>query len=112
MLAGRRRRTCIQPCASLIWQEPSRFRSNYGYSLVGRVEQGPSRCAGSVRTPNASPPGYLPGKLADVFPVPDDIPPARAPLASNMETAVTAIWDARPAWVNKSSSSASAISAR
>src|SRR5207249_4211818 len=33
---------------------------------------------------------------ADVFPVPEGVPPRRAALASNMETAVTAIWDARP----------------
>ena len=31
-----------------------------------------------------------------VAPVPDDVPPGRAILAANMETAVNAIWDARP----------------
>jgi threonine dehydrogenase-like Zn-dependent dehydrogenase len=31
-----------------------------------------------------------------VRPLPDDVPPARAVLAANMETAVNAVWDARP----------------
>ena len=35
-------------------------------------------------------------RTADLFVVPEDVPAKRAVLASNLETAVTAIWDARP----------------
>src|SRR5262249_49025622 len=34
--------------------------------------------------------------VAAVFPVPDNVPPARAALAANMETALNAVWDGAP----------------
>jgi threonine dehydrogenase-like Zn-dependent dehydrogenase len=72
----------------------------YGYSSVGEVEEGPE-----------SGPGGLTGRLVfclyphqDVYcvpatavtPLPDHLPPGRAVLAANMETAVNVVWDARP----------------
>ena len=73
----------------------------YGYTSVGRVEDGPD-----------SPAHDLTGRLvfclyphqdlycvpaAAVTPVPDEVPAGRAVLAANMETAVNVLWDARPA---------------
>ncbi|MBZ5622548.1 MAG: zinc-binding alcohol dehydrogenase [Acidobacteriia bacterium] len=73
------------------------FPVKYGYSLVAVVEDGPPYLLG--KTVHLLHPhqdrAYV--DAADVFPVPDGIPARRATLASNMETAVNAIWDARPA---------------
>jgi threonine dehydrogenase-like Zn-dependent dehydrogenase len=41
----------------------------------------------------------LPAKA--VVPLPDGLPPARAVLAANMETALNAVWDAAPAAADK-----------
>jgi len=66
-----------------------RFPLTYGYSLVGRLDDGrlahvlhPHQDVAHVRT-------------SDVRFVPDGVPPERATLAANLETAVTALWDAR-----------------
>jgi threonine dehydrogenase-like Zn-dependent dehydrogenase len=65
------------------------FPVKYGYSLVGRLDDGriahvlhPHQEIAHVRT-------------ADLRIVPEDVPPLRATLAANLETAVTALWDAR-----------------
>ncbi len=65
----------------------------YGYSLVGEIQQ----------------PDYLSGKMVhllhphqtecrvmpeEIFVIPEEVPAKRATLASNLETALTAIWDA------------------
>ena len=68
----------------------------YGYASVGRVLEGAS--AWRARTvfclhPHQS--HYLVPE-ADVVAVPEGVPPARAVLAANMETALNALWDARP----------------
>jgi hypothetical protein len=73
------------------------FPIKYGYSLVGTVEQGPPHLLGKVVHLLHPHQDVCLVDATDVFPVPDGIPPPRATLASNMETAVTAIWDARPA---------------
>jgi len=67
----------------------------YGYSLVGRVLHGPDSLVGRrvhVLHPHQT---HCTVPAADVFPVPDAVPSARATLASNLETAVTIVWDAR-----------------
>jgi 2-desacetyl-2-hydroxyethyl bacteriochlorophyllide A dehydrogenase len=66
----------------------------YGYSVVGAVEAGP----GSSRTvfvlhPHQS--EFVVPELAAVT-VPDNVPPQRAVLAANMETALNAVWDGAP----------------
>ena len=68
----------------------------YGYSLVGRVERGPDALAG--RTVFALCPHQTRVVVpeADVYVLPDDVPPARAVLAANLETALNGLWDGRP----------------
>lgn len=73
------------------------FPIKYSYSLVGRVVQGSPKLKGRlvhVLHPHQS---HCMVQEADVFPVPDKVPPLRATLASNMETALTALWDAEVA---------------
>jgi threonine dehydrogenase-like Zn-dependent dehydrogenase len=68
----------------------------YGYLNVGLVERGPAGLVG--RTVFC----LYPHQTAYVVPasavtiVPDGVPPARAVLAGTVETAVNALWDARP----------------
>jgi threonine dehydrogenase-like Zn-dependent dehydrogenase len=68
----------------------------YGYLNVGAVEQGPAALRG--RTVFC----LYPHQTAYVVPaaavsvVPEGVPPARAVLAGTVETAVNALWDARP----------------
>jgi NADPH:quinone reductase-like Zn-dependent oxidoreductase len=77
------------------------FPVKYGYSAVGRVECGPAELRGRIvfaLYPHQS--AYILPADA-VVPLPDGLPPARAVLAANMETALNAIWDAAPAAADK-----------
>ena len=68
----------------------------YGYSIVGRVVRGPGELTGRtvfVLHPHQT--RFVVPAMA-VYVLPDGIPPARAVLAANIETAVNAAWDARP----------------
>jgi threonine dehydrogenase-like Zn-dependent dehydrogenase len=68
----------------------------YGYSNVGVVEEGPAALLGQpvfCLFPHQS--RYVVPAQA-VHPLPAGVPPARAVLAANMETAVNALWDAAP----------------
>jgi 2-desacetyl-2-hydroxyethyl bacteriochlorophyllide A dehydrogenase len=68
----------------------------YGYASVGRVECGPSELQGKttfVLYPHQT--RYVVPASA-VHVVPPDVPPARAILAANLETALNGIWDANP----------------
>jgi 2-desacetyl-2-hydroxyethyl bacteriochlorophyllide A dehydrogenase len=68
----------------------------YGYSMVGRVEHGPDGLIGRnvfVLHPHQTR-FVVPARSAYVLP--DAVPPARAVLAANLETAVNGVWDARP----------------
>lgn len=69
------------------------FPVQYGYSLVGRCVAGPRELIGRrVHTMHPHQDVcYV--EAGAVFPVPHDVPAQRATLASNMETAVNAIWD-------------------
>lgn len=68
----------------------------YGYASVGIVEQGPPDLAGrAVFSLYPHQTRYL-IPAAAVHVLPDAVPPARAVLAANMETAVNGVWDARP----------------
>ena len=68
----------------------------YGYSSVGRIEQGPPELRG--RTVFALYPHQtryvVPAKAVHL--VPEDVPPYRAVLAANLETSINVLWDARP----------------
>jgi len=68
----------------------------YGYSSVGVVEQGPDDLRGRpvfCLFPHQT--HYVVPAEA-VHALPADVPPARAVLAANLETAVNALWDAAP----------------
>ena len=70
------------------------FPVKYGYALVGVVEEGPADRVG--QTCFALHPhqdrAVLPAGAA--LPLPAGLPPARAVLAANMETALNVVWDA------------------
>ena len=69
----------------------------YGYASVGRVERGRAGVLDRVVF------ALYPHQTRYVVPVssvhfvPEDVPPERAILAANMETAVNVVWDADPA---------------
>ncbi len=66
----------------------------YGYSTVGTVEEGAQRGRTVfVLHPHQSE-FVVPEAAAAV--VPDNVPPQRAVLAANMETALNAVWDGAP----------------
>jgi NADPH:quinone reductase-like Zn-dependent oxidoreductase len=66
----------------------------YGYSTVGTVEEGAQRGRTVfVLHPHQSA-FVVPETAAAV--VPDNVPPERAVLAANMETALNAVWDGAP----------------
>ena len=68
----------------------------YGYCNVGVVEEGPSALLG--RTVFCLYPHQtryrVPARA--LHPVPESVPPGRAVLAANLETAVNGLWDATP----------------
>jgi threonine dehydrogenase-like Zn-dependent dehydrogenase len=68
----------------------------YGYACVGRVERGPAALVG--RTVFALHPHQTRFVVpADaVYVLADGLPPARAVLAANLETAINGLWDGRP----------------
>jgi NADPH:quinone reductase-like Zn-dependent oxidoreductase len=72
------------------------FPVKYGYATVGRVEQGAEALRG--RTVFALHPHQnlfdIPANAAVLLP--KELPPRRAVLAANMETALNAVWDAAP----------------
>ena len=72
------------------------FPTKYGYATVGRVVAGPPEFAGRIVF--ALHPHQREFTLAAsaVAAVPPAVPPARAVLAANMETALNAMWDGAP----------------
>ena len=72
------------------------FPIKYGYQSVGRVVDGPSEWVGRTifcLYPHQS--RYV-VPAGDVIALPDGLPPARAVLAANLETAINGLWDATP----------------
>ena len=71
----------------------------YGYASVGEVrpEGAPPDLAGRTVFCLYPHQDLYRVPAAAVTPLPDDVPPGRAVLAANMETAVNVVWDARPA---------------
>jgi threonine dehydrogenase-like Zn-dependent dehydrogenase len=72
------------------------FPVKYGYAVVGRVECGPSELAGRVVFGLHPHQDCCTMPAEAVVPLPDGVPPPRAVLAANMETALNAVWDAQP----------------
>lgn len=68
----------------------------YGYSSVGIVEEGPPSLRGrAVFCLHPHQTAYVVPASA-VQPLPEAVPPGRAVLAANLETAVNGLWDAGP----------------
>ncbi len=70
------------------------FPVKYGYATVGRVETG--ELAGQVVFALHPHQSAFTIALDALTNVPQNVPPARAVLAANMETALNAVWDAAP----------------
>jgi len=69
------------------------FPVKYGYSAVGYVEDGPAVLEGRPVFALHPHQDRFVAAAAALIPLPDDVPPWRAILAANMETAVNAVWD-------------------
>src|SRR5207302_4615693 len=72
------------------------FPVKYGYAAVGRIENGNDASRGKTVF------ALYPHQTAFNIPagaavaLPEDVPPLRAVLAANMETALNGVWDAAP----------------
>lgn len=72
------------------------FPVKYGYAAVGRVEEGPQELLGRLVFALHPHQTVFTVPVHAVLPVPIAVPAERAVLAANMETALNAVWDARP----------------
>src|SRR5260370_8181928 len=72
------------------------FPVKYGYAVVGRVEAGPSELRDRVVFALHPHQSVFTIPAGAAIPVPAGVPPRRAVLAANMETALNAVWDAAP----------------
>lgn len=72
------------------------FPVKYGYATVGRVERGPAELQGGIVFALHPHQSAFTVPAEAVVPIPEAVPPARAVLAANMETALNAVWDAAP----------------
>ncbi len=68
----------------------------YGYTSVGEVQEGGDHLAGRTVFCLYPHQDLYCVPASEVTPLPDDVPSGRAVLAANMETALNAVWDARP----------------
>lgn len=73
------------------------FPVKYGYATVGRVAGGPAELRDRLVFALHPHQSLFNVPSSAVVTLPDGVPPARAVLAANMETALNAMWDARPA---------------
>jgi threonine dehydrogenase-like Zn-dependent dehydrogenase len=69
------------------------FPVKYGYCLVGEVEEGPRELVGQTVFALHPHQDCFVAPLETVVPVPENVPPRRAVLAAQMETALNALWD-------------------
>lgn len=72
------------------------FPVKYGYAVVGRVEAGPAELRGRTVFTLHPHQSLFNVPSSAVVALPNGVPPARAVLAANMETALNAVWDASP----------------
>ena len=70
------------------------FPVKYGYATVGRIEAGPAERIGQTVFALHPHQTWFDVPADAVAPLPEDVPPARGVLAANLETALTATWDA------------------
>lgn len=69
----------------------------YGYANVGRVLEGPDELIGKMVFCLFPHQERYSVPASAVTPIPPGVPPERAILAANMETAINGLWDAMPA---------------
>ena len=69
------------------------FPVKYGYAMVGRVEEGPADHKGRLCFALYPHQTVFNLPAENIVPLPDGLPPERAVLAANMETALNATWD-------------------
>lgn len=69
------------------------FPVKYGYCAVGVVEDGPGELVGRTVFCLHPHQDHFVAPAAMLVPVPESVPPRRATLAANMETALNALWD-------------------
>jgi hypothetical protein len=72
------------------------FPVKYGYATVGKVEAGPVELVGRIVFSLHPHQTRFNLPAAAAFPVPAGVPPLRAVIAANMETALNAVWDGAP----------------
>src|SRR6201997_2377369 len=72
------------------------FPVKYGYATVGRVEAGAAALRQRIVFSLHPHQSLFTLSAQAVLPVPEDVPPPRAVLAANMETALNAVWDGAP----------------
>ena len=72
------------------------FPVKYGYATVGRVEQGTESLLGRTIFSLHPHQTLFNIQASAAVVLPKDLPPQRAVLAANMETALNAVWDAAP----------------
>ncbi len=72
------------------------FPVKYGYCAVGVVEEGANELIGKTVFSLSPHQSYINLPSSALTVLPPDLPPKRAILAANMETALNAMWDAAP----------------
>jgi NADPH:quinone reductase-like Zn-dependent oxidoreductase len=72
------------------------FPVKYGYAMVGEVEEGPPALQGRLCFALYPHQTAFNLSVENILPLPDGLPPQRAVLAANMETALNAVWDGAP----------------
>src|SRR6478672_7026609 len=77
------------------------FPVKYGYATVGRVEAGAAELRQRIVFSLHPHQSLFTLSAQAVLPVPEDVPPPRAVLAANMETALNAVWDGAPGPANR-----------
>jgi 2-desacetyl-2-hydroxyethyl bacteriochlorophyllide A dehydrogenase len=72
------------------------FPVKYGYATVGRIEGGAEALRGRTVFTLHPHQNFFNIPASDAVMLPENLPPQRAVLAANMETALNAVWDAAP----------------
>jgi 2-desacetyl-2-hydroxyethyl bacteriochlorophyllide A dehydrogenase len=73
------------------------FPVKYGYAAVGVVESGPAEIKGHTVFALHPHQDWFVLPASAVVPIPDSVPPRRAVLTANLETAINALWDGKAA---------------
>jgi threonine dehydrogenase-like Zn-dependent dehydrogenase len=73
------------------------FPVKYGYAMVGHVEEGPADLKGRLCFALHPHQTVFNLPAENIVPLPEGLPPERAVLAANMETALNATWDGEAA---------------